>query len=114
MPFCPNCGKEVPPQVAFCRNCGYSLGLGQNAARPTEDVSMLYWLLPFFFALIGGIIAYLVVKDRNRQTANYMLIFGLVWSVVGAIALVITFAFFTGLIGGLTASSTTFTYTALP
>ncbi len=45
-------------------------------------VSGLYWLLPLFFALLGGIIAYLVVKDRDRKQANYMLIFGLVWTFV--------------------------------
>jgi len=43
-----------------------------------------------------------------------MLIFGMVWSVVGAIAFVIAFAFFAGLIDCLTASSAAFTYTALP
>jgi len=86
----------------------------QVAIQPSEDVSILYWLLPFFFGIIGGIVAYFVLRDRNRKIANYMLIFGLVWTVVGIVLSVILFALFTGLIGGLTAISSTVTYTYAP
>jgi len=26
MPFCPKCGRENPPGIAFCPSCGYNLG----------------------------------------------------------------------------------------
>src|SRR5208337_1419610 len=115
MAFCPSCGKEVSLQAVYCPNCGHALSQQAwpaAAAQPTESVSALYWLLPFFFALLGGIVAYLVVKDRNRRMANQLLIFGLVWTVVGVVFSIIVFAFVTGLIGGLTAS-TTYTYTSI-
>jgi hypothetical protein len=25
MAYCPSCGKEVPPQAAFCANCGHQI-----------------------------------------------------------------------------------------
>ncbi len=53
--------------------------------RPMEQISAWWWLLPFFLAWIGGLIAYFVLKDRNQKTAEYMLIFGVVWTFVGAI-----------------------------
>ncbi len=114
MPFCPNCGKEVSPQAVSCPNCGHPLSEAQAPIQPSEDVSALYWLLPFFFGLIGGIVAYVVVKDRNRKMATYMLIFSLVWTLVGVLFAIVLFAFVTGLIGGLTATSATFTYSYAP
>ena len=50
-----------------------------------EPISGLWWLVPFFLAFIGGLIAYFVLKDRNQKTAEHMLIFGVVWTFVGPI-----------------------------
>ncbi|MGD1054830.1 MAG: zinc ribbon domain-containing protein [Nitrososphaerales archaeon] len=85
MAFCPNCGKEVSPEAFACPNCGHPLRQFQPIPRPNEPVSGLWWLVPFFFAWIGGLIAYFVLKDRNRETAEHMLIFGIVWTFVGGI-----------------------------
>jgi uncharacterized membrane protein (UPF0136 family) len=60
--------------------------------KPAEPISGLWWLVPFFLAWIGGLIAYFVLKDRNEKTAEHMLIFGVVWTFVGA--LVISLVFF--------------------
>jgi heme/copper-type cytochrome/quinol oxidase subunit 2 len=60
--------------------------------KPAEPISGWWWLVPFFLAWIGGLIAYFVLKDRNQKTAEHMLIFGVVWTFVGAI--VIAFVLF--------------------
>ena len=56
-------------------------------------VSKAWYLVPFFFGIIGGIIGYLAVKDRNKNTAKNLLIFGIVWTLL---PIIIIFA-----IGGL-------------
>jgi hypothetical protein len=43
--------------------------------------SALWWLVPFLFGIIGGIIAYVGVKDDDRNMAENLLIFGISWSI---------------------------------
>jgi len=49
---------------------------------PVQNVSALWWLVPFFFGLLGGIIGYFMVKSRNPGMARKLLIFGVAWTVV--------------------------------
>jgi hypothetical protein len=41
-------------------------------SRPTR----LWYLFPFFFALLGGVIAYFAIRNDDREMAEGMLIFG--------------------------------------
>jgi predicted amidophosphoribosyltransferase len=34
MPYCPECGREVPADAKFCTNCGATVGVTGPAARP--------------------------------------------------------------------------------
>jgi uncharacterized membrane protein len=45
-------------------------------------VSVLWWLLPFFFGILGGIVGYFAVKSRNQGTARKLLIFGIVMTII--------------------------------
>jgi len=47
--------------------------------------------VPFFFGIIGGLIAWFVNKDRNPRKARNFLIFGIVWTVVLIILIWIIF-----------------------
>ena len=107
MLFCQNCGKSLADQAMFCPNCGQPTRLVpvqpqpqqyvpvqplpqqyvpvQPQYQPVQNVSGAWYLVPFFFLLLGGIVAYIAVKDRNRGMANNLLIFGIVWSVVAVI-----------------------------
>lgn len=67
--------------------------------EPRQSVSALWYLLPFFLLLLGGVIAYLAVKNKNSKTAENLLIFGAVWTALG----LIFFAALTGYIFGLLA-----------
>jgi hypothetical protein len=62
-----------PPSVSleYARTRGW-------AAKPTG----LWWLVPFFFGIIGGIVAYVGVKDDDAEMASGLLLFGIVWSVI--------------------------------
>src|SRR5208337_602580 len=103
MAFCPSCGKEVSPQAFYFPNCGNNLSQASPAPRPAESVSAFYWLLPFFFALLGGVVAYVAVEDRDRKKATHMLVFGLVMTVIVVVVAGIAFAlaFNAGFLGGL-------------
>ncbi len=50
--------------------------------KTVEKISAWWWLVPFFLAFIGGLIAYFVLKDRNQKTAEHMLIFGVFWTFI--------------------------------
>lgn len=100
MAFCPNCGKEVPAEASFCWNCGRSLRQPQAPSEQREKVSAWWWLLPFFLGIIGGIVGFVVLERRNRRTATWILVFGVVWTVVGTLLIGIIIAGFAfGLFG---------------
>jgi len=49
---------------------------------PYVGVSAAWWLLPIFFSFIGGIIAWVCVKDTDPRMAKNCLILGIVITVV--------------------------------
>ena len=97
--FCQKCGKDMG-NAAFCPSCGAPARAaptwGGAPQKPVEPVSSAWYLVPFFFGIIGGIIAWAVNKDRDPGRARNLLIFGLVWSVVWfvVVGLIAAFVFF--------------------
>jgi len=79
--YCPKCGAEIFLETKFCPRCGVE----QTPLR--EDVSSLWYLVPFFFGILGGLIAWYVNKDRDPKKARNFLIFGLVWGIVVVVIL---------------------------
>jgi hypothetical protein len=58
---------------------GGLVGTGQAAAaRPSKPPSWGWWLLPVLFSLLGGLIAWAVVKPRDQKMATQLLILGFV------------------------------------
>jgi len=84
--FCSNCGAEIDVKAKICPKCGVE----QPLAR--EPVSNWWYLVPFFFAFIGGIVAWAVNKDSDPKKAKNMLIFGIVWTCVPIIVILIFWA----------------------
>jgi hypothetical protein len=50
-----------------------------------EGPTFLWYLVPFFFGVLGGIVAYVAVKDRDEDMASGLLLFGIIWTVIGVI-----------------------------
>jgi predicted ribosome quality control (RQC) complex YloA/Tae2 family protein len=51
-----------------------------------EKPSSLWYIVPFLFGIIGGIIGYVGTKSEDSDLANNLLIFGILWSIVLYIA----------------------------
>lgn len=43
-----------------------------------EETSKFYWLLPILFNWVGGLTGWLVLKDKDKEKADNILISGLV------------------------------------
>jgi len=59
---------------------------------PYVGVSAAWWLLPIFFSVIGGIIAWVCVKDTDPRMAKNCLILGIILT-VAPIAIIFLIAF---------------------
>ena len=59
---------------------------------PYVGVSAAWWLLPIFFSFIGGIIAWVCVKDTDPRMAKNCLILGIILT-VAPIAIIFLIAF---------------------
>ena len=89
---------EVPPQQAGGPSPNQSPGYRGSSSggydpfdgiQPipeprTQAVSGWLWLLPLVFGLIGGIIAWVIARDKNPTVARTMLVVGIVIWIVSA------------------------------
>ena len=114
-PFCTSCGSELRPGASFCGKCGTTIEQGNSNPQPAYNnyqgnrrlsphvhsggkPSAAWWLLPIFLSLLGGLIAWLGVKDRDPRMAKNCLILGIILTVV-PFAIGILFAFVISLPG---------------
>lgn len=51
----------------------------------TEKPTSLWYLVSFFFGILGGIVGYVAVKDEDKEMADSLLIFGIVWTIILAL-----------------------------
>ena len=111
MVFCDNCGHVLKPTAKFCGECGtkaettsqdtnqhsvdetpppkhgYQRAPGNDMGITTSrPAGRIWYLLPILFGLVGGIIAWAIIKNRNPKRARNILILG-----------IIPFAFYFGL-----------------
>jgi hypothetical protein len=49
---------------------------------PFEKPSSSWYLVPFFFGIIGGLLAYVGTKDRDEDMAVNLLVFGIAWTIL--------------------------------
>lgn len=96
MVFCVKCGFEIIVESAsFCPKCGsHTLSTFEKLETVTDYVSKQssiipasksrwWYLLPIFFSIIGGIIAYFVLRHDDSRLAKNCLIVGVIMFAVG-------------------------------
>jgi len=100
--YCRKCGATNPADSSFCEACGAGLSEGKakagtgSRAQPTRAVGSTpgaWWLLPILLGWLGGLIAWLAVKDKDPGMARSMLIVGIVLTVLGVVLWTILGAF---------------------
>jgi len=90
--------REKNPKAITCLSYKTKVSLQDKALYPLlpdvglgkikeEDVevsgpSILWFLVPLFFGIIGGIVAYVGVKDDDKEVATNLLTFGIVWTLI--------------------------------
>lgn len=88
---CPSCGRENPAGSAFCESCGAKLAApltsaapaGQTAVRQTPGkTSGAWWLMPIFLGWLGGLVAWLIVRESDKSKAKRLLWLGIILTIV--------------------------------
>jgi hypothetical protein len=93
--FCPNCGAQIHSNSEFCSFCGakqpdYRPDLHTPPSKyqrtrsgiENEHVSSLWYLAPLLLAVIGGIVAWYVNKDKDPGKARNFLILGVILTLI--------------------------------
>lgn len=83
--FCTTCGNQILDSAQFCTTCGKSPNtLSQTIISdnqqysPPRKAGRIWYLLPLLFGLLGGIIAWAVIRKRNSKRARNILILGVI------------------------------------
>ena len=91
---CLQCKKVIESTWVACPYCGARrINVNARTYNPSElqeteeyygvdAPSSLWYLVPFFFGIIGGLIGYVGTKDRDEDMAKNLLIFGIIWGIL--------------------------------
>ena len=85
MTDCYFCGKILPQGNNYCTDCDHQT----STSDPFETTSVykrrsnVWYLLPIFFGIIGGVIAIVILRKDDIAKGVYCLIIGIVSMVVG-------------------------------
>jgi len=81
--FCSKCGNEETSDKKFCSKCGSELEIASR--QPTRETSRsnLWYLLSIILGLVGGIIAFFVLRKDDPKKAKNVLIVGIIITIIG-------------------------------
>ena len=96
MVFCSNCGFNIVEESSnFCSKCGtHTIPVSEKIesnvdylSQPSSIIpptrSKWWYLLPIFFSVIGGVIAYFILRKDSPKLAMHCFIIGLILTVIG-------------------------------
>ena len=82
--FCVDCGAQIHVRAEICPSCGIRQ---PSLTAPTEEVSNWWYALPLCIGIIGGILGWFGVKNRDSEKARNILIVGVISTIVAWIIL---------------------------
>lgn len=75
--YCKNCGKEIDDNAEICPECGV------RTLSPKTPGKL--WYILILFGIIGGIIGYIFLKNKDKLMARNILVIGTGISLIGFI-----------------------------
>jgi hypothetical protein len=87
--ICPNCKAVNDIEDQACHNCRKPKSnsgrweTAQSYQESYERPSTIWYLVSFLFGLIGGIVAYVAIKEKDERMANTCIAIGLVTFLIG-------------------------------
>ena len=88
MGYCTFCEKHTTDDVNYCPHCGGNLISNSsitNISHTPHLRSAWWYLAPIFLGIIGGLIAYFVLKKDDAKLAKNCLIVGVIMVVFGLV-----------------------------
>lgn len=88
MPFCRNCGNEIPKENSVCPSCGQSTKTPQTYSQTRSSVSDeggFLWGLLGFCVPVAGLVIYLIWKDERPLNAKAAGMGALVSVIIGVV-----------------------------
>lgn len=95
MVFCVNCGHNIiEEQGKFCSKCGSQVvtksktitdHVSQKSSITPQNRSKWWYLLPIFLSIIGGMIAYFMLRNDDPKLAMNCFIVGIILSGIGIV-----------------------------
>lgn len=78
MGFCTRCGSELPDGVNYCSKCGMPIRklFEKKALELGREKSAWWYLAPLLIGLIGGLVAYFLIRKDDPKKARNCLIIG--------------------------------------
>lgn len=96
MVFCSSCGNEETSEKNFCSRCGTKLVTAtiskepENIIRTPKERSGMWYLAPILFGIIGGIVAYFIIRNDAPKMARNCLIIGFAFF-IGTVIIIAAF-----------------------
>jgi hypothetical protein len=79
--------KESPVRSQRSLEAASNLNELDEFEKPVKPAPTALWfLVPFFFGIIGGIVGYVGTKDEDKGMADSLLVFGIIWTIILAMA----------------------------
>ena len=82
---CSSCGKEIDGN--YCSSCGERSISNTLKKSTTKKTSNFWYLLPIFLGIIGGVIAYFVLRNSDSRKARNCLLIGIAILILGIVIL---------------------------
>lgn len=82
-PFFADSASAASPEAALYQDDAAEMNAFDAGTTPGEPpVAWYWWLVPFFMSWLGGLIAWLVLREAQPSGAKKLLIFGIVMTVI--------------------------------
>ena len=85
MKFCVDCGTEIDIRVEICPHCG----IRQPELQRIKPVSDWWYALPLCFGILGGVVAWMGVRNDNPPKATNMIVVGFISCTLGWLILLL-------------------------